>query len=313
MNRRGLSRRASLAAVAPLAAVSLLPLAGCGDQHRPAEASPASRPPAAAPRASIDPAKFRALERKHRARLGLFAVDTGSGATVAYRANERFAFCSVFKPLAAAAVLDRYPVGHLEKRVPVTAADVNSISPVAQKRIGSTMTIRELADAAIRFSDGTAGNKLVQDIGGPARLTAYLRSIGDPATRMDDLEPGLNRVPPGDPRDTTTPRAIVGDLQRLVLGDALPAEKRGLLKDWLLRATVVGGNRIPAALPKGWTIAHKTGSGDYGRGNDVAVLWPPRNRPPLVLGILTERAGYSTPLVEPLLAEAAGLAITALR
>ncbi|MEV5570935.1 class A beta-lactamase [Spirillospora sp. NPDC052269] len=305
MDHRGTSRRALLAATA------LLPLAGCGDPRRPAGTASSAPRPTSPPTASLDPAKFAALERRHKARLGLFALATGTGATIAYRPDERFAFCSVFKALAAAAILDRNPLSHLEKRVPINAADVNSISPVTQKRIGSAMTLRELCDAAIRFSDGTAGNKLVQDIGGPAQLTAYLRRLGDPVTRMDDLEPELNRIGPGDPRDTTTPRAIAADFQRLVLGDALPADKRAVLTAWLDKA-MTAPNRIRAALPPGWTIAHKTGTGDYGRATDVAVLRPPQNKPPLVLAVLSDRKGYSTPPTEPLLAEASRLAITAL-
>ncbi|RFU43358.1 class A beta-lactamase [Actinomadura logoneensis] len=308
MDHRATSRRALLTAVA------LLPLAGCGEGSTPPKGSSAPRPagsPTRSPAVSLDPAGFAALERKYKARLGLFAVATGTGATVAYRPDERFAFCSTFKPLAAAAVLDRRPVSELEKRVRIRAADVNSISPITRKRIGSAMSLRELCDAAIRFSDGTAGNLLVRDIGGPAALNAYLRRLGDPVTRMDDLEPELNRVGPGDPRDTTTPRAITADYRSLVLGDALPAAKRALLAGWLDRS-VPGADRIRAALPPEWTIAHKTGTGDYGRAADVAVLRPPQGRPPLVLGILSDREGYTTPPAGRLLAEAARLVVTAL-
>jgi len=45
----------------------------------------------------------------------------------------------------------------------------------------------------------------MRDIGGPAQLTAYLRGLDDTLSRMDQYEPGLNRNPLGDPRDTTTP------------------------------------------------------------------------------------------------------------
>ncbi|MFC4912870.1 class A beta-lactamase [Actinomadura gamaensis] len=298
MAQGGVSRRALLTAAA------LFPLAGCGDRHRPLTTRPGPPRPSAPP----DTAEFAALEKKYKARLGLFALSTANGATVAYRADERFAFCSTFKPLAAAAVLDRHPLSHLDDRVRINAADVNSISPITKGRIGGTMTVRELCDAAIRVSDGTAGNLLVRDIGGPAQLNAYLRRLGDGVTRMDNLEPELNRDRPGDPRDTTTPRAIAGNFQKLVLGNALPADKHDLLKDWLERART-GGTRIRAALPPGWKIAHKTGSGDYGRCNDVAVLWP-ENKPPIVLAVLSDREGYNTPMAEPLLAEAAKLALT---
>jgi beta-lactamase class A len=243
-----------------------------------------------------------ALERKHRSRLGVYALATGTGATVAYRADQRFAFCSTFKTLAAAAVLHRNPLSHLSKHVAFTRADVDSISPITEKHVASGMTIRQLCDAAIRYSDGTAGNLLMRDIGGPARLTAYLRELGDTVSRMDDYEPELNRMRPKDPRDTTTPRAIAADYQKLVLGDALTADKRALLKDWLSR-TLTGAKRIRAGLPKGWLVADKTGTGDYGRTNDIAIVWPPHTAP-LVVAIMSDRSGYNAPAVDALVAEA---------
>jgi beta-lactamase class A len=286
------SRRALLVAAA------LLPLAGCGRS--------VSAPPSPVPsRRSAGPpdlSRFVALERKHRSRLGVYALATGTGATVAYRADQRFAFCSTFKTLAAAAVLHRNPLSHLDKRIAFTRADVDSISPITEKHIASGMTVRQLCDAAIRYSDGTAGNLLMRDIGGPARLTAYLRELGDTVSRMDDYEPELNRMRPKDPRDTTTPRAIAADYQKLVLGDALTADKRALLEDWLSR-TLTGAKRIRAGLPKGWLVADKTGTGDYGRTNDIAIVWPPHTAP-LVVAIMSDRSGYSAPAEDALVAEA---------
>jgi beta-lactamase class A len=143
----------------------------------------------------------------------------------------------------------------------------------------------------------------MREVGGPARLTAYLRGLGDTVSRMDDYEPELNRVRPKDPRDTTTPRAIAADHHRLVLGDALTADKRALLGDWLARSTT-GATRIRAGLPKGWKVAGKTGTGDYGRANDVAIVWPPHTAP-LVVALMSDRHGYGTPPKDVLIAEAA--------
>jgi beta-lactamase class A len=259
---------------------------------------------------SPDGSAFVALERRHRARLGVYALATGTGATVAYRADERFALCSNFKTLAVAAVLHQNPLGHLDKRVTYTKADVDSISPITENHVATGMTIRQLCDAAIRHSDGTAGNLLVRDIGGPARLNAYLRELGDTVSRMDRYEPGLNRDRPKDPRDTTTPRAIATDHDKLVLGDALTAGKRALLNGWLERNTT-GGERIRAGLPKGWKVADKTGTGDYGRANDVAVVWP-SHAAPLVVAIMSDRSGYHTPPEDVLIAEATRKVVSAL-
>jgi beta-lactamase class A len=291
-----------------LMAAALVPLVGCDPGDRSGHGT--SPAPSLRPTGSPRIPRFAALEREYRARLGVYALATGTGATVAYRADERFAFCSTFKTLAAAAVLHRNPLGHLNKRVTYARADVDSISPITQDHVATGMTIRQLCDAAIRYSDGTAGNLLMRDIGGPAGLTAYLRGLGDTVSRMDDYEPELNRLRPRDPRDTTTPRAVAADYQKLVLGDALTADKSALLKDWLVRSTT-GGRRIRAGLPRGWTVADKTGTGDYGRANDVAIVWPPHTAP-LVVAIMSDRSGYDTPPKDALVAEATRQLVSAL-
>ncbi|MFI9595966.1 class A beta-lactamase [Nonomuraea sp. NPDC052265] len=304
------SRRALLRVTA------LLPLAACGTGVRRAAEPPASpsaaSPPAssaAASPAAVTPSarptadvRLAALERRHGARLGVYALDTGTGTTLAHRADERFAFCSTFKALAAAAVLHRKPLSHLDDRVTFTGADVNSFSPITQHHVADGMTVRQLCDAAIRYSDGTAGNLLMRDIGGPARLTAFLRGLGDTVSRVDHYEPELNRMGPKNPRDTTTPRAIAADYREILLGDVLPPAKRALLEEWL-RGTTTGTARIRAGLPKGWKLAHKTGTGDYGRANDIAVVWPPGGAP-LVVAVMSDRPGYGTPPEEALIAEA---------
>ncbi|MET9290615.1 class A beta-lactamase [Streptomyces sp. NPDC003077] len=307
LEQSGPSRRSLLAAAV------LLPLTGCGGtgdrSAAPAPARSSASPSSSAP--ATDPAPFRALERKYDARLGVYALATGTGATVAYRADERFAFCSTFKPLAVAAVLHRNPLRHLDQRVTYSWDDIDSISPITQANVAKGMTIGELCDAAVRHSDGTAGNLLLRDLGGPERLTAYLRGLGDTVSRLDRYEPALHRSHPRDPRDTTTPRAIAADYRALVLGDALAADKRALLTDLLVRTTT-GGKRIRAGLPKGWRVANKTGSGKYGRANDVAVVWPARSAPPLVMAVMSERATRDVRPSESLIAEAAEQVVAAL-
>ncbi|ANW21843.1 class A beta-lactamase [Streptomyces clavuligerus] len=304
--RAGAVRPSAVSRRALLTAAALLPLAGCGTRERtgspPASVRAAGRgSPGAEGRARV--ADLAALEREHGARLGVYALETGTGAEVAHRADERFAFCSTFKALAAAAVLHHHPIRHLERRVTWTRADVDSISPVTEDHIATGLTVGQLCDAAIRHSDGTAGNLLMRDLGGPSRLTAYLRGLGDSVSRMDQYEPELNHDPPHDPRDTTTPRAIASDYRKLVLGDALTPDRRALLTDWLVRNTT-GGRRIRAGVPSGWRVADKTGTGNYGRANDIAVLWPPRSSP-LVVAVMSDRPGFRTPPSERLIAEAA--------
>jgi beta-lactamase class A len=282
-----------------LAIAALLPLAGCATEKGPSSS--------AAPTAQADERHDRLieLERKFDARLGVYARATGTGVTVAHRADERFAFCSTFKGLAAAAVLSRNPISHLDTLVTYTRDDLLKNASVTPRYVDTGMTIRQLCDAALRYSDGTAGNLLLRDLGGPAELTAYARSLGDPVTRMDRIEPAITEATPGDPRDTTSPRAFGEVYHRIVLGDALPADKRDFLRDLLERnATPAGAQRIRAGTPQGWRVADKTGTGDYGTLNDIAVVWPP-DAAPLVVAIMSSKATRDAAYDQALLAEAA--------
>ncbi|RSM88616.1 class A beta-lactamase [Kibdelosporangium aridum] len=287
-----------------LKAFALVPLAGCSTTQ---PAAPASGS-APAPSPSVEP--LFELERKFDARLGVYAVATGSGVTIAHRADEQFAFCSTFKGLATAAVLHRNPMAHLDTVVTYTEADLMKSSAITKRHVATGMKIRDLCDAAVRFSDGTAGNLLLRDIGGPAQLTAYLRGLGDDVTRMDRIEPAITEAKPGDPRDTTTPRAIGTDYQRIVLGDALAADKRDFLRD-LLERNVTGAKRMRAGVPQGWRVADKTGTGDYGTLNDIGIVWPPA-APPLVVSIMSSKSAADAKYDEAVIAEAAAYVVNAL-
>lgn len=249
------------------------------------------------------------LEHKYDARLGVYALAVGTGREIAHRADERFAFCSTFKGLAAAAVLSRNPMAHLDTVVRYTADDLMASSFVTRDHVDTGMTIRQLCDAAVRYSDGTAANLLLRDIGGPAELTAYARGLGDAVTRMDRVEPAVAGAVPGDPRDTTSPRAIGGDYRAIVLGDALPAGKRAFLRDLLERNTT-GDRRIRAGVPSGWTVADKTGTGDYGTANDIGIVWPPDSAP-LVVAVMSGRTTPDAAYDEALIAETAAYVVAA--
>ncbi|SHF54555.1 class A beta-lactamase [Streptoalloteichus hindustanus] len=233
--------------------------------------------------------ELRELERQHGARLGVHATNTRTGATVAYRAGERFPMCSTFKTLAAAAILrDLDRDGEfLDRLIRYTEADIVENSVITAKRVATGMRIRELCWAAICHSDNTAGNLLLRQIGGPAGVTRFCRSLGDPHTRLDRYEAELNTAIPGDPRDTTTPAAIGRDYRHLVLGDALNCQDREQLTAWL-KANTTSSKRFRAALPPSWELGDKTGSGRYGTVNDVGVTWTPDGTP-IVLAVLTTK------------------------
>lgn len=290
-----------------LTAAAVLPLAACANGARRTQPTATSSP---APDLSN---RFAEIERRYRGRVGVYVPASGTAAAIAYRADERFAICSTFKAPLVAAVLHQYPLAYLDQRVTFTKADITSPSPIAEQHVDTGMTVGELCDAAIRYSDNAAANLLLNRIGGPAGLTAYLRSLGDSTSRLDQAEPELNGNPPNDERDTTTPRAIAGVFQQLVLGDALPQDKRTLLIDWMARNTT-GGKRIRAAFAADWKVSDKTGSGDYGRANDVAVVWSPAGVPH-VIAIYTDMAagGYDAQPDEAFVADAARIVASALR
>ncbi|MCX5409605.1 class A beta-lactamase [Streptomyces sp. NBC_00335] len=256
------------------------------------------------------------LEREHAARLGVYAHDTATGRTLRYRAQERFPICSVFKTLAVAAVLrDLDRDGEfLAKRVRYTAkeATASGYAPITGRpeNLAHGMTIAELSDATIRFSDNAAANLLLRELGGPTAVTRFARSTGDATTRLDRWEPELNSAEPWRVTDTTTPYAIGRTYERLVLGSVLEPADRRRLTGWLLGNTT-GSERLRAGLPEGWTVADKTGGGEYGTNNDVGIAWPP-GRPALVIAVLTTKPHPDAPADNPLIARAAALVATAL-
>ena len=238
-------------------------------------------------------ARLAALERRHGGRLGVAVLDTVGGRRINHRGEERFPMCSTFKWLAAAQVLARVDRGEerLDRRVVFGKDDLVPYSPVTEKRVGAPgMTLAELCDAAVTRSDNTAGNLLLASFGGPAGLTAFARSIGDTRTRLDRIEPELNEAMPGDPRDTTTPAMMLHDLQALLLGDALSAASRAQLTAWLV-ANKTGDERLRAGVPADWRAGDKTGTGNHGVTNDVAILWPPGRGPLLVAAYYAGAAG----------------------
>ena len=225
-----------------------------------------------------------AIEAKTGSRIGIAALDTGSGKRLDHRSEERFPMCSTFKFLAVAAVLKRVDQGkeNLERFIRYDAKDILEYAPVTKAHLKEGgMTLGALCAAAIEQSDNTAGNLLLAAIGGPAGLTNSARSFGDDMTRLDRIEPELNSAIPGDERDTTTPAAMCSDMQRLLLGDVLSESSRHLLEDWL-RRNETGALMIRAGVPKDWSVGDKTGRGANGATNDIAIIHPPGRAPILV-------------------------------
>lgn len=233
--------------------------------------------------------RFAAIELRLGARLGVAVYDGMLRHRLRYRADERFPMCSTFKWLLVAQVLARVDAGaeQLARIVTYTTPDLLEYAPITRAKLADGgMSIEALCDAAIRYSDNTAANLLLRENGGPAALTGFLRRQGDRVTRLDRIEPELNTAVPGDPRDTTSPDAMVGLMQTLLLGDRQPAASRARLIDWLVGNTT-GGATLRAGLPPSWRVGDKTGRGDHGTTNDVAITWPDNSAPLLIATYLT--------------------------
>jgi beta-lactamase class A len=229
------------------------------------------------------------LESNSGGRLGVSVLDTKTGALAHHRGDERFPMCSTFKVLASAAVLKSAgnSLERLKQRVRFLESDIVENSPVTREHVGGEgMTLEELCEAAITRSDNTAGNLLLKNIGGAAGLTSFARSLGDKQTRLDRIEPDLNEAAPGDPRDTTTPNAMAANFRRLLLGDVLLPAARDQLVKWLI-ANKTGDSRLRAGLPQSWRVGDKTGAGEHGTTNDVAIVWPPERAPLIIAVYLT--------------------------
>ena len=232
---------------------------------------------------------LRELERRNGGRLGVALLDTASGRRVAHRGDERFPMCSTFKFLAAALMLTRVDRGEdrLDRRIVFAESDLVPYSPATKEHAGpGGMTVDAICAAAVTLSDNTAGNLMLASFGGPAGLTAFVRGLGDPVTRLDRIETELNEGAPGDPRDTTSPLAMLGTMQKVVAGNVLSAGSRERLIGWLV-ANKTGDKRLRTGLPAAWRVGDKTGTGGNGSANDIAVAWPPGRAPVFIAAYYT--------------------------
>ena len=228
---------------------------------------------------------FAAQERRGRGRLGVVAIDLRDMRRIVQRSRERFPLASTFKLPLVMAVLKRVDEGveRLDRPIHFAAGDLQNYSPIVARHLhDGTLTVAQLCAAAIEHSDNAAANLLLATIGGPGGVTAFMRRLGDPVTRLDRNEPALNETTPGDVRDTTTPEAMANLLARLVRSRVLSGPSKAHLYGWL-RGAKTGMARIRAGVPAGWSVGDKTGTTNSG-GNDVAILWPPA-RPPILLAV----------------------------
>ncbi|BCA37076.1 class A beta-lactamase BlaIII [Bacillus cereus] len=282
--------------------LSCVTLIGCSNSNTPSESPKQTKQTNPIKQENTGDDSFAKLEKEYDAKLGIYALDTGTNQTVSYRSDDRFAFASTSKSLAVGALLRQNSIEALDERITYTREDLSNYNPITEKHVDTGMTLKELADASVRYSDSTAHNLILKKLGGPSAFEKILREIGDTVTNSERFEPELNEVNPGETHDTSTPKTIAKTLQSFTLGTVLPSEKRELLVDWMKRNTT-GDKLIRAGVPKGWEVADKTGAGSYGTRNDIAVIWPP-NKKPIVLAILSNHDKKDAEYDDKLIADA---------
>ena len=239
-------------------------------------------------------------ERSSGGHIGVYAENIRSGAKLSWRADERFVMCSTFKASLAACILARVDrrEDSLEALISYGATDIQDwYAPVAKANLSKgSLSVREMCRGAVEESDNTCANLLLSRVGGPPALTAFWRKNGDQLTRLDDPEPFLNRTPPGDPRDTTTPAAMAQTLRRFVVGRALSEPSRTAFTEWLVGCRT-GDNRLRAGLPTTWIIGDKTGNNGSDAAGDIAVVWPQAGTP-IVICVYTRGGAPSAQQLE---------------
>jgi beta-lactamase class A len=262
----------------------------------------------AAPSTALD---LTALEARHGGQIGVCAED-GKG-RVAWRADERFAYCSTFKLFLATCILERVQRGleTLDRPIPISKSDMVMHAPVTEPAIGSTLTVEQLCKATVELSDNPAANILVRQMGGLGPWQAWYQAIGDNVTRVDRYEVDLNSAIPDDPRDTTTPEQAVTNLETVLRGSLLSLEHLSLLESWLVD-TPTGEGRIKAGVPSGYRVGHKTGTGDRGTQNDIGIIWPPTGAPILIAVYFTGALSASPEERDAIVAEATRMSLRAL-
>ncbi|KZE71028.1 class A beta-lactamase [Paenibacillus jamilae] len=285
--------------------IFLVLLVGCTKQG--ASIPPTEKEP---PNSNAANVVFKQLETKFDARLGVYVIDTGTGKEVAYRADERFAYASTYKALAAGAVLQQKSNDELGKVIKFAKDDLVTYSPITEQHVDTGMNLKEISDAAIRYSDNTAGNLLLKALGGPEGFEKAMRDNGNTVVMANRYETELNEAIPGDLRDTSTPNALANSFKVLTIDDSMPNDKQELLIGWLKENTT-GDELIRAAVPEGWVVGDKTGAGSYGTRNDVAIVWPP-DREPIIIAVMSSRDTEDAEYNNTLVAEAAKAAFKAL-
>ncbi len=265
--------------------------------------------------------RLDALVLAYGEEVGVAVTDVAAGWTAGVDQDRPYPQQSVSKLWVAMAMLRAVDEGRVDPDAPVvlTAADRSVFFQPISYRIGDSGYLSSVADLlrrALVESDNAANDKLMRELGGPDSVSAALGGMGLHDVKVGAYERDLQAQTAGltwqpdygigwnfqaareqlpmaqrqaamdaylaAPLDGTSPAAITAALGALARGELL-AEGSTARMLGLMREARTGPRRLKGGLPEGWSIAHKTGTGQDFRGaaigiNDVGLLTAPDGR-----------------------------------
>ncbi|MDQ7131232.1 BlaZ-like penicillin-hydrolyzing class A beta-lactamase [Mammaliicoccus sciuri] len=232
---------------------------------------------------------LKKVEDKYDANIGVYALNTANDKEITFNEDKRFAYASTFKAVSSAMLLEKTPHNKLNKKVHVSKEDIVPYSPVLEKFINKDISIKKLIEATMLYSDNTANNMIIDELGGYKEVNKRLKSLDDKTTKPSRMEPELNNYNPKSNRDTSTPQAFGKTLNKLIKDGRLSKENKAFLIDLMIN-NKSGDTLIKKGAPKNFKVADKSGQATtYASRNDVAFVYPKGESKPIVLVIFTNK------------------------
>lgn len=234
---------------------------------------------------------LKKVEDKYDANVGVHALNTATNEEITFNEDKRFAYASTFKAVSSSMLLEKTPHNELNKKVHVSKEDIVPYSPVLEKFINKDITIKKLIEATMLYSDNTANNMIIEELGGYKEVNKRLKSLDDKTTKPSRMEPELNNFDPKSNKDTSTPKAFGKTLNKLINDGRLSKENKAFLIDLMIN-NKSGDTLIKKGAPKNFKVADKSGQAiTYASRNDVAFVYPKGESKPIVLVIFTNKEG----------------------
>ena len=286
-------------------------------------------------------AEIERLAESSGGTVGVGALHVESGRSVWLNPDEPFPMASTYKVPIALQLLTRVDRGEisLTDMIELQPEDIHPGSGTISSLFddpGVVLSLTNLMELMLLISDNSATDLTLRAAGGPAAVNARLAELGIEGLRVDrptsklisdwvgveapadgrisleefrdradDLtdedREAANEAFGADPRDTSTPRAMVEVLTKMWSGEALGPESTEIFKDVMLRVQT-GAGRIKGVLPTGTRVGHKTGTiGET--TNDVGYIYLPADAGHVVTVVFVKDSEYEIPAREAAIAQ----------